>query len=297
MNPYHRLTHAYDPDNNSLYAVLRMLGWGELLNLGYFTPLSLLRIAGGLSGFQEDLVTRSLDLLRTRPGEHVLDVACGTGRTTVRIAERGARATGVDLYPPHLEQAVRRHGDHPRVRFLPADATDMSAAPAFADASFDRVYCLEAAFHFGPDGRQAFLREAYRVLKPGGRLVLVDFAWATDDPTEIRAADPDRTVRDTWAFEEFEPLARYLRHAADAGYRIRRVHDWTRQVIWSLMTLGTIAAYLARTGVGRRLLGFALPPLRDLPVVQWPVFARLVRAHTPVRRFVRYVALVLDKPI
>jgi cyclopropane fatty-acyl-phospholipid synthase-like methyltransferase len=217
MNTPLKLAHAYETDNNPLLSVLHSLGWGSLLNLGYFTPLTLLRFTGGLSSFQEDLVSRSLALLRIQPGEQVLDVACGTGHTTRRIAEQGAFATGIDLYPPHVQQAVQRHGDHCRTRFLQADATSLRSNPSFGKGAFDKVHCLEAAFHFGPDGRRAFLEEAYRLLKPGGRLVLVDFAWATGDPAEINAADPGRVVRDTWAFEEFEPLVRYIHAVSMTG--------------------------------------------------------------------------------
>ncbi|MDO0917336.1 methyltransferase domain-containing protein [Streptomyces sp. DT2A-34] len=297
MNTPLKLAHAYETDNNPLLSVLHSLGWGSLLNLGYFTPLTLPRLTGGLSSFQEDLVSRSLALLRIQPGEQVLDVACGTGRTTRRIAEQGAFATGIDLYPPHVAQAVQRHGDHGRTRFLQADATDLRAHSSFGDAEFDKVHCLEAAFHFGPEGRRAFLEEAYRLLKPGGRLVLVDFAWATGDPTEINAADPGRVVRDTWAFEEFEPLVRYIRHAIDIGYRPCRVHDWTRPVTRRFMTLGLLGARLALTPAGRRLLGRLLPPLKDLTHAQWLSLSSVVLAHVPVQRASRYVALVLDKPV
>lgn len=297
MNTPLELAEAYETDKNPLFSVLHSLGWGDLLNLGYFTPLTLLRLPGGLSSFQEDLVSRSLGLLRIQPGEQVLDVACGAGHTTRRIAEQGAFVTGIDLYPPHVAQARRQHGDDVRTNFLQADATDLRSAPAFGDAAFDKVHCLEAAFHFGPDGRRAFLEEAYRLLKPGGRLVLVDFAWATGDPAEINAADPGRVVRDTWAFEEFEPLDRYIRHAIDIGYRPCRVHDWTRPVARRFMTVGVLGAGLALSPAGRGLLGRVLPPLKDLTRAQWLSFSSIVLAHVPVQRASRYIALVLDKPV
>lgn len=297
MNASSGLARAYETEHNPLYAVLASLGWGRLLNLGYFSPLSLLRLTGGLSFFQEDLVSRSLRALRVQPGEHVLDVACGSGHTSWRIAEHGAHVTGVDFYPPHVKRAVDQYGGHPRLRFLHADATDLSSERGFADTSYAKVHCLEAAFHFGPAGRRAFLEEAFRVLKPGGRLVLVDFAWSTHDPSEIAAADPQRIVRDTWAFEEFEPLTRYIRHAIEVGYQPCRVLDWTGPVTRRFMILGSLGARLATVPAGRSALGRLFPALREMSPAQWSAFSEIVLAHVPVQRASRYIAMVLDKPV
>ncbi|MGK5640114.1 SAM-dependent methyltransferase [Streptomyces sp. URMC 126] len=185
------------------------------------------------------------------------------------------------------------------MRFLPADITGLNTSrndSLFGDASFDKVFCLEAAFHLGPDGRRAFLEGAYRLLAPGGRLVLVDFVWRSDAPEDIRHADPGRIVRDTWRFEEFEPLRRYLRHAADIGYRPHAAHDWSRPVIDRFMHLSTFYAHLAATRPGRRLLCSRWPGLTRLSSEDWLRFEAVTLAHNPVRRASGYAALVLDRP-
>ncbi len=76
-----------------------------MINLGYYTPLTLpVLFTGGLAPFQHALARRSVDLLRLRPGENVLDAACGNGHTTRRIADHNCTVTGIDLHPGHIRK-------------------------------------------------------------------------------------------------------------------------------------------------------------------------------------------------
>ncbi|HYC88480.1 MAG TPA: methyltransferase domain-containing protein [Thermoanaerobaculia bacterium] len=121
-------------------------------------------------------------------GAVVLDVGCGTGEITARLAEKFPRAAfvGIDLEEPHLERARRlceRFGA--RVRFEAGDALELP----FGDDSFDLVVCrhlLQAV----PDARQV-LREIRRVLCPGGRVHLIseDYGMLHCYPTELEADD------------------------------------------------------------------------------------------------------------
>ncbi len=100
----------------------------------------------------------------------VLDVGCGTGEISARVAALfpAARVTGVDIVEPHLELARSRYtalGD--RLRFQTADAFELP----FADKSFDLVVCrhmLQAVPH-----PERVIAEMVRVTRPGGRLHLL----------------------------------------------------------------------------------------------------------------------------
>jgi arsenite methyltransferase len=123
-----------------------------------------------------------LDELDLSGDERVLDIGCGRGAVLVQVAKRltTGRAVGIDLWrvadqSGNSEAATRRNltaeGVAERVEVLTADMTDLP----FPDASFD-VVLSSIAIHNVPTthGRAAAISEAIRVLRPGGRLVIVD---------------------------------------------------------------------------------------------------------------------------
>jgi len=102
-----------------------------------------------------------VDLLAPRPGERILDLGCGTGHLTARIAETGARVVGLDHSAEMLEQARLAY---PQVEFVQGDARTFTFVEPF-DAVFSN-----AALHWikEPD---LVLRRVQKALKPGGRFV------------------------------------------------------------------------------------------------------------------------------
>jgi ubiquinone/menaquinone biosynthesis C-methylase UbiE len=106
-------------------------------------------------------------------GTEVLDVACGTGNSSIPAAQAGARVTGLDFAPGLLDIARERAADAMvEIDFVEGDAQEMR----FGDASFDRV--LSTFGHmFAPDhGRTA--AEMRRVLRPGG--VIAVACWTPE---------------------------------------------------------------------------------------------------------------------
>ncbi|MDX8450726.1 class I SAM-dependent methyltransferase [Mesorhizobium captivum] len=117
-----------------------------------------------------------LRLAKLQPGEAVLDVACGT-RTLAIAAKRrvgsDGSVTGIDASAEMIERArakARRSGLD--LTFVKGTAQELP----FEDGQFDIVTGTLMLHHLSKPTRSAFFREAERVVKPGGRLLLIDFS-------------------------------------------------------------------------------------------------------------------------
>jgi trans-aconitate methyltransferase len=110
--------------------------------------------------FVHQLAGGVLELLAAQPGERILDLGCGDGQLTQRIAAAGAAVTGVDA-SADMARVARSAG-------ITVDEANAEALP-YADASFDAVFS-NAALHWVRN-QDAMLAEVHRVLKPGGRFV------------------------------------------------------------------------------------------------------------------------------
>jgi ubiquinone/menaquinone biosynthesis C-methylase UbiE len=123
----------------------------------------------------ENLVRRMATLVGLNEQSVLLDVGCGMGAQDIYMFENFAPQTidAVDVTWKHIEHGRRRaheNGCEDRVRFHHGTATKLP----FPDNSFTHVLSIEAPEHF--DTREKFLREAKRVLKPGGTIALADYS-------------------------------------------------------------------------------------------------------------------------
>lgn len=145
-----------------------MQGWGKT----YDRIVSLLTL-----GQEEKLRQASLKEAHIRLGEHILEVGCGTGSLTLRAkanAGRQSQVYGIDIAPDMLETArMKAQKAGLEVRF---ELGRIEQIP-FPEGQFDLVLSSLMLHHIqGNEAKQQGIKEIFRVLKPGGRVLIVDFA-------------------------------------------------------------------------------------------------------------------------
>jgi ubiquinone/menaquinone biosynthesis C-methylase UbiE len=152
---------------------------------------------------------RSYELLEPLAGQTVVDVGCGGGRAVAELAERGARAVGVDVDPEMVAAARQRWAGEFHVGSaydLPIHEKDIAG------------YRADKVLHALDEPAKA-LAEARRVLRPGGRIVLVGQDW---DTIVIDSDDPEATRRIVRAKADTIPTPRaaraYRNLLLDAGF-------------------------------------------------------------------------------
>jgi microcystin synthetase protein McyJ len=173
-----------------------------------------------------DACVAMVELLGTRAGlksgDRILDVGVGFAEQDFVFLDRFklAHITGIDITPVHIEKGrerVTRRGLESQIDIRLGSATAME----FSDASFHTILALECAFHF--DTREGFMREAYRVLKPGGTIALADMLPKPGKSSGLLA----RIGRKYGHISEKNHYDRdeYARRLASAGYVDIRVES------------------------------------------------------------------------
>lgn len=112
----------------------------------------------------------TLRAVAPKRGERILDLAAGTGTSSMAFVPSGAHVVAADFSRGMIAEGRRRHGDVPNLEFVQADATDLP----FEDGEFDAV-TMSFGLRNVNDPRRA-LRELRRVTRPGGRIVVCEFS-------------------------------------------------------------------------------------------------------------------------
>lgn len=119
-------------------------------------------------------VMKRLRLSRERSAR-VLDMGCGLGTTLRSIARQlpNADLNGITLVPWQLEHGRALNRTYPEGHTISLSLGDYERTP-FRSESFDAVYAIESSCYARGENKSAFLQEAHRLLRPGGRIVVAD---------------------------------------------------------------------------------------------------------------------------
>ena len=166
-----------------------------------------------------------------QPEDQVLDVGFGFADQDIRWCQtRHLRhLTGINISPVQVEaarQRVAHLGLEDSIQLLQGDATSMD----FPADRFDKVVGLECAFHFNT--REAFFREAWRVLRPGGQLTLGDFIARDSGPLTLKQRIASFLGRRSWQIPAFNlyPVERYRLELERTGFRNIQIDNINNQV-------------------------------------------------------------------
>jgi MPBQ/MSBQ methyltransferase len=183
---------------------------------------------GEFEAAQARLTEILVEMAAMTDGLDVLDVGCGFGGTLEAVgAWSNLSRTGVNIDPRQLEICASMAKGDGALTFVAADA----CALPFSSGSFDRVFCVEAMFHFR--SRRSFLQEAARVLRCGGRLVVSDILLRKPNAGPIAAERIVATIQ-----REYGPWphpwideSEFLAVAKECGLTLVGEMDATQQTL------------------------------------------------------------------
>lgn len=217
------------------------------------------------------------ELAAIRPGDRVLDAGCGLGNACFWLSEhRQAHTTGISIVARQIadcQKAAAKLARSPIVRntveFFEADYCHTP----FADATFDVVWACESVCH--ATSKAEFYKEAFRLLKPGGRLVMAEY-MRTGRPVSEKGERLLAEWLRPWAIPDIDTEAEHRAGAAAAGFERVQMQDVTRQVRVSLRNLHEMSVrwlplgkWLNRVGLVNAVrLGNAIASVRQYEALQ-----------------------------
>lgn len=165
--------------------------------------------------------------------DHVLDAGCGIGGSSLWIAENiKCRVTGITLSETQMNQArefAKKQRLSEKAEFFLEDYTNTK----FPAESFDVVWAIESVCH--ADDKAKFLKEAYRLLKPGGRLIVADFFMKHG----IAGIEKELVNKMAygWAVTSFATLEDFNLAAMETNFKKIIIEDASRAIMPSALRL------------------------------------------------------------
>lgn len=208
--------------------------WGEHMHHGYYGPTGTIRKDRRQA--QIDLIDECLRWANVTHAAEILDCGCGIGGSALELATRfNAKVTGITLSPVQANRATERAeaaglaaDSAPCAQFQVANALQTP----FADESFDFIWSMESGEHM--PNKAGFLQECHRILKPGGKLLMVTWCHRPTDSLAGPLTAAERGQLD-WIYRVYGlpyvlSLPEYQTLTEQTGFRQVQTADWSQAV-------------------------------------------------------------------
>ncbi|MEM7102104.1 MAG: methyltransferase domain-containing protein [Bacteroidota bacterium] len=196
------------------------LNTSKALHYGFWKP--------GTQDFRASLenTNREMAILAgIKKKDRVLDAGCGVGGSSIFLAsELGCEVVGITLSEKQVASAVKNaeRSEVSNATFFKKDYCDTG----FEDASFDCVWALESVG--SASDKENFLKEAHRLLKPGGRMVIADYFKTFEAP--IDQVPVMKNWLNAWAISDLETLSGFEELLAGNGFFVSKKLNRTKAI-------------------------------------------------------------------
>ena len=196
---------------------------GHHLHHGYFEENADLTIIEAQELLQEKLAS----FAELGNGELILDAGCGLGATGIFLAQKfSSQVSGVTISPKQVAMAQEKAAAA-GVTGVDFKVEDALSLKSFPDATFDVVWCLDSCSQFLD--KSLFFRQAYRVLKPRGKLMLAAWCSSQDEYTGYNAREYIKLCK-SFNIPYLPSISSYAKLLEEAGFIVSKKEDWTEKV-------------------------------------------------------------------
>ncbi len=197
--------------------------WGQHIHHGFYDQNTSISPQEA----QEILIIKLAELLKIKPSYSILDVGCGLGGSSIYLAKHfNVNVTGITLSTQQVAIAKQQAGKE-QINHVQFTINDALSLANIANNSIDIVWSLESCEQFYD--KNLFIQQAFRVLKPGGQLIIA--TWCSDQE-QYQDTLAKKYLRLCNAFDlPYMPtISHYQQLLALNNFNINDVYDWSSQV-------------------------------------------------------------------